>query len=134
MNEWNQSNQREQSGAIEGWDWITEIHSDKLHLADEFNEHVVILKLLDDVRVGIFLDQEPIEDALLVLQVAGVDDGLQLAVAEEDDGRKRKDAHLAGKFLIVDLDEIHATALGLVVDVLQLGQHRVALLAVHIAV
>ena len=114
--------------------FITEVNGDKLHFADEIDEHVVIIELFDDIRVGVLLDEEPVEDALLVLQVAGVDDRLEFAVPEEDNGRKSEDAHLAGEFLVVDLDEIDAAAFSLVVDVLQFSQHGVALLAIHITV
>ena len=113
---------------------VTEINGDKFHFADELDELVVIFKLFDDVRVGILLNEEPVEDALLVLQVTGVDDRIEFAVPEENHSRKSEDAHLAREFLVVDLDEVNTAAFGLVVDVLQFGQHRVALLTVHVAV
>ena len=114
--------------------FITEVNGDKLHFADEIDEHVVIIELFDDIRVGVLLDEEPVEDALLVLQVAGVDDRIEFAVPEEDDGRQGEDAHLPRELFVVDFHEIHAAAFRLVVDVLQLFQHRPALFAVVVAV
>lgn len=60
----------------------------------------------------------------------GIDDRLLGALLEKQNGGQCKDAVLLGHFLVVDLHEIDASTVSLVVDVLDFGEHARTLLAI----
>ena len=65
---------------------LTNKHSYRLSVLDSPPQSLAFLAL-NGLIAGVFLDNEPLEDGLFVLEVAGVDDGLVAKVAEDDNGR-----------------------------------------------
>ena len=95
---------------------------------------VFSFQLLDGVVAGVLLHHQPLQDALLPLEVPSVNDSLVAEVLEEDNCRKREDANTFGKSLVLQLDDGNPSGVGVVVDVLELLEHSVTLLAVGVRV
>ena len=95
---------------------------------------VFSFQLLDGVVAGVLLHHQPLQDALLPLEVPSVNDSLVAEVLEEDNCRKREDANTFGKSLVLQLDDGDPSGVGVVVDVLELLEHSVTLLAVGVRV
>ena len=95
---------------------------------------VFSFQLLDGVVAGVLLHHQPLQDALLPLEVPSVNDSLVAEILEEDNCRKREDANTFGKSLVLQLDNGNPSGVGVVVDVLELLEHSVTLLAVGVGV
>ena len=92
------------------------------------------LQLFDGVVAGVLLHHQPLQDALLPLQVSRVHDRLFAKVLEEHDGRQGEHPNTFGKSLVLQLNDGDPCSVSVVVDVLKLLEDAVALLAVGVGV
>lgn len=113
--------------------YLTKINGDELHFADALDE-LLVLVLFDSFCARIFLNLEPLQDALFILQVPSVNDWFKIAVSEENDRGNSEHAHLSSEVFIVNFDEINAGSVGIVINMFELFQNFFALFAIFVTV
>ena len=95
---------------------------------------VIPLHLLNGVIAGVLLHHEPLQDALLPLEVASVDDSLFSKSSEKHDGGEGEHSDSLGKVLVLQLDNGDASSFCIIVNILQLLQDSITLFAVCVRI
>ena len=112
---------------------LTDKHSDGIRALNCLPQ-LLPLELFNGVIAWILLDHQPLQNALLSLEVSSVDHGLLAEGSEEDNGRQGEDTDSLGELLVLQLDDGNSSRLGVVINILQLLQDSLALLTVRVGV